>query len=411
MPRGPVDRNGNRRIKCKECGTWHHALAPHLGKKHGMSVEEYIDKHRDPDSGVAPLTISEYASKEIDRNRKKKGKRERPTSKKKNKVTRPPEVLDIGGWEVEIRPDDDIPDSARDDIPVHDEHWEVDEDFFSRVAEAIFLDEVLMIVGPTGGGKTSGVGEFASLVNAPWVRIQGDKETSVGKLFGKTKVVTDPETKKRVTVFVEGIIPRALRLGYFIVIDEVDGLDEDIRLALHEVLEKDAQGRRRCTLETNLDDEVARVVWAHPRTRFFLTGNNLGSDLMGLYGGTDSAPNLAFLDRCERVNVTYPPKEVISSIVHNKSGGLDVRYCDLIANAVHEILEAHVNAGLTWVFSIRRAVTLGLKFKLYEERGLPKSDAVQRVILDNVPTPDIRNDVRGIIQRVGLPVPTVRATP
>jgi len=407
------DRKGRKRIRCMECGEFFHALAPHLKKRHDMSVEEYLGKNT-VDGEPPPPTISTYASEEIDASRKRKKKRERPAPQPDTAVAgpsdadfaeKPLDALVIEGWEIPIRDPECIPEQARQHVPPHDENYEPDNDLLGRVAQAVELDEVLMLTGPTGSGKTSLCYTVGALMNMPCVRIQCDGETSYGKLFGKTQVRVDSESGKQVTVFEQGLIPVAGRSGAFIIVDEADALSPDVRIALHECLEKDALGRRKCTLETGAEGDLAEVVWFHPMTRFFLTGNNLGSDLDGLYGGTDSAPNLAFLDRCERVNVGYPSQKIVAKIVEAKSGGLAPATCKLIAKAVHEVLQAHVTASLPWVLSLRRAVVLGTKMRLYEERGIDAKKAVQVAVLDNVPVDDVRNDVRGILQRVGLPTP------
>ena len=408
-------KKGFEKVECKECGGFYHSLAPHLGKKHGISVDEYVAKHRDPDTGVAPLTISEYASKQIDRGRKK-GAAPLPTAKAASPTTTAPTapatppppagaVLDFGGWELGIR-DDATLDGFRDHVPAHDPNWEPDDDILVRLAEHVALNEVALLVGPTGCGKSSTVAELAALLNRPMVRIQCDATTSYSYLFGKTIVKKDDSTGQAVTAIKKGIIPRFGEAGAFIVLDEADALDPDVRIALHEVLERDAAGRRKCTIEADDQDDTAaaQVIWFHPDARIFLTGNNMGSDIAGNYGGTDSAPNLAFLYRCERLNVSYPDRATLTRILQKKSGGLPKNTAKLIADAVHEVLVSHTTADLPWCFSVRRAITLATKMKLYSERGISPAVAVERTVLDNVHLPEPRDDVKEILQRVGLPV-------
>lgn len=409
MAKKETDKMGRKRVKCLLCGEFFHALAPHLGRRHKMSVEEYVTWCKDNGHGE-PMTISACASAKIDGTRKAR-KRARPnttTAKSGGEPApgalppaeeKPVEVLDFGGFEIGVRDRKAIPERARAHIPAHDEKWEPDIKLLARLAEAVEFDDVAMLVGPTGAGKTSLVAELAAMLNMPMVRIQCDGSTSYGKLFGKEKVGRDPATGEKGMYFQRGIIPTAGVAGAFIVIDEADALNPDVRISLHECLEKDALGRRKCTLEVG--DDIAEVVWFHPATRFFLTGNNLGSDSDGLYGGTDGAPNLAFLDRCVRIPVTYPDRATITGICQSKSG-LDRATCKLIADAVHEILVMHTQSGLPWVFSIRTAIRLATRLRVYQERGMSRETAIEHGLLDQLPVADLRDDVTGILQRVGL---------
>lgn len=402
-----TDKMGRKRVECLLCGEFFHALAPHLGRKHSMSVEQYLGWCAE--QGVKePMTISAFASSKIDATRKAR-KRARPNTETEASAPgtaaaapvedKSVEVLDFGGFEIGVRSLKAIPERARAHIPAHDEKWEPDAELLARLAEAVEFDDVAMLVGPTGAGKTSLVAELAAMLNMPMVRIQCDGSTSYGKLFGKEKVGRDPATGEKGMYFKRGIIPTAGVTGAFIVIDEADALNPDVRISLHECLEKDALGRRKCTLEVG--DDIAEVVWFHPATRFFLTGNNLGSDSDGLYGGTDGAPNLAFLDRCVRIPITYPDRAAITEICQSKSG-LDRPSCKRIADAVHEILAMHTQSGLPWVLSVRTAIRLAVRMRVYQERGLERAVAIEHGILDQIPVAELREDVKGILQRVGL---------
>lgn len=151
-----------------------------------------------------------------------------------------------------------------------------------HLIDGILAADHQLLFGPTGVGKTSLVLQIAARIKQPVVRVNLNGQVSVSDLVGSIGLSKDG------TVWNDGALPRAMRNGYWLVLDEIDFGPPDVLSLLYPVLEAKP---RLCLKEHN-----GEVVEAHPNFRVFATGNSIGGDRDGVYAGTQPI-NAALLNR------------------------------------------------------------------------------------------------------------------
>lgn len=173
-----------------------------------------------------------------------------------------------------------------------DEHYEADLPMIQKAKVALETGNHIMLVGHAGTGKSSMVKHLAALVGAPLMRINLNGQTTDSNLIGHYQV------RDGATFWVEGILPKAMRLGTWLLLDEADFADPAVLSLLHPVLEPSGK--------LFLKEHDNQVVQPAPGFRVFLTANSLGiHDEMGLYNGTN-AMNHAFISRFTGFMVDFP---------------------------------------------------------------------------------------------------------
>jgi len=289
-------------------------------------------------------------------------------------------------------------------IPAVDPIWDYSLPMYSSVIESIIMNTPLILVGPTGTGKTSGILQVAAKSNNPVRRCPCNSSTSFSDLFGEVALVVD-EAGNQITKRTDGWISWACRVGAWILLDEADSLDPAVALSLYPLLEEGHSGKRFITIPPGSGRPGGEIVEVHPNTRMFLTGNNFGTDTDMMYAGTEQIFSTAFLDRCEIVHVDYPSPDVVAGIVEKKAK-IPNGVASSIAVIMAEINLSHKNDNLPWVFSLRRAIALGKKYHLYThspmEKKTPFTEAMNRVIYEGITNKDTRTVVKGICQRLGV---------
>lgn len=159
----------------------------------------------------------------------------------------------------------------------------------------------VLLVGPTGCGKTSLPLQVAARLNQPCLRFNCDGETRVAHLRGQQR----PAAQDGVLTlqFVAGALAEAMRRGWWVVLDELDAALPSVLFVLQSVLE---EGNR--TLQV---PETNEVIEAHPDFRLFATSNTVGyrATARSRHAGTNML-NAAFVDRFAIViGVDYPEPE------------------------------------------------------------------------------------------------------
>ncbi len=375
MAKKEFDNLGNARIRCEVCGEYFHQLPVHL-KKHSVTVDSYQVNYPG-----API-ISEYARERMANAKLGKSNAPTPTAATPGAAN----ALYFGKASMEIR--ENLTEDDEKYVPEHDAHYKFwNKEALEAVATAMELDLNLLMAGPTGCGKTSLVVELAALLNTPIQRINLDGDVRSSDFLGQMVLTVDPATKQTVTAWEDGVLPRAMRQGHWLILDEMDAAPPQILMTCQAVLEA---GHRLVIKENG-----GEVVQAHPDFRIVATANTLGhGDQTGMYAGTNVL-NEATLDRFGIViRYGYPGVQQEASIVKAKSGVTADMAKDMctIAKKVRAGVE---NDECFCTFSTRKLINWGvIAVKLGDAHR-----AAQYTVLQRLSTED-RQYVAGIIQRV-----------
>ncbi|CBZ26594.1 conserved hypothetical protein [Leishmania mexicana MHOM/GT/2001/U1103] len=164
-----------------------------------------------------------------------------------------------------------------------------------NLSRAVFANRPVLLEGPTSSGKSSMVKYLAELTGNKFVRINNHDSTEVQEYLGH--YVTDELGKLR---YVDGILVKAVRHGYWVVLDELNLAPTDVLEALNRLLDDNCELFVADTQET---------IKPHPQLRIFATQNPAG-----IYSGRKMLSR-AFRNRFLEITVDEIPTAEISTIL------------------------------------------------------------------------------------------------
>jgi nitric oxide reductase NorQ protein len=168
-----------------------------------------------------------------------------------------------------------------------------------KVFEAAFKRKIpLMLVGPTGCGKSRFVEHMANLIGRPLFTIVCNDETSTTDLLGRYLI------KGGETIWQDGPVLSAIEAGAILYLDEVVEAREDIIVILHSLSD-----HRR---EIHVDKKNSI---AHATSNFMLVASYNPLGKKGLKGLRESTRQ-----RFVTLDFSYPPFEKEVDIVSIESG-------------------------------------------------------------------------------------------
>lgn len=217
----------------------------------------------------------------------------------------------LGGVPVFAFTGNDFTEFHRVNIPKKMEGFQFDYMLCKHIANTINYRGVtgrikpMIIDGLPGTGKTETVRQVFNMLNRPLVEIGCNGRTSMSHLVGRRDLLADGTTG-----FTYGVLPRAMKLGMGILLDEFDAAPADVNLILHSVAQdgilfipelnemirahKDfcifATGNTFTCSEDEMDKFERNDQDEATKRRFFIYRvNPLSEDLMlkGIYEGTD----------------------------------------------------------------------------------------------------------------------------
>ncbi|WP_321788804.1 AAA family ATPase [Paraburkholderia sp. J94] len=218
---------------------------------------------------------------------------------------------------------------------------------FTPRADDIALDIVenrrVMLIGHTGSGKTSFVEQVAARTGHGVLRANMNGQTTVGDFVGFWTV------KGGETVWVDGVLPVAMREGYWLIIDELDFAEPSILAVLTAVLEPNGK--------LLLKERGNEIVTPHPSFRLFATANAAGamSAYRHLYQGANLL-NEAFLDRWRVYLFDYLSKDEETEVLLRTLPALTPALARTLAAIAADCRAAFAREDLASAFSTRRLI-------------------------------------------------------
>ena len=254
--------------------------------------------------------------------------------------------------------------------------------FVSDVIDSIHARENVLLTGGTGVGKTSHILQVAARIKQPVLRINFNGETRMSDLIGKISVINGE------TVWVDGVLPSAMRKGYWLLLDELDFADPAVLSLLHPVLEEDSQ--------LVLKENGGEIIRPHANFRMFATANSIGAmeDRAGAYGGTNQM-NEAFLDRWQVIFVDNLPEKEEIQVVRSKVQGLTMAVAKRIVQFANKARQQDMGDGfqfsgdnfstrkvLAWAkkTALHRNPILGAKLAWLDKMPKSEQDVVLRIL-------------------------------
>ena len=230
----------------------------------------------------------------------------------------------------------------------------------------------IFLSGPAGCGKTQMIMKLADMVETKCVRINFHTGTNEGQLIGKFTV------RGGETHFNYGLIPLAMKNGWWILLDEIDYAEPEHLAVLQPVLE----GNPLIMIQ-NENEEIK----PHPNFRIFASANTKGrGDETQSYTGTN-ALNLAFVDRWSVVEVDYnlkAEKKIVGKLLNDDVLEEQVlKYFKLLRDSTEkgEIMNAAFSTrrleqfceALAWKESLKDA----LEFEILSRFNKEESDQIR----------------------------------
>jgi len=202
-----------------------------------------------------------------------------------------PNILNLAGIDLPIK---DGTSPAKD--PFFDDNA-IPRELLKKIAVTIKHNVALLIVGPTGAGKTATIKWIAEQTGNTYRRIQMTGSTDVDNLIGRYGLEVD-----RGTIWEDGILVRAMKEGEWLLLDEFNMALPEIVTLINSVLDDER------TLRIDNKDGTT-IVKAHENFRLFATMNPPDE-----YAGTKDL-NLATKDRFAIIDFGYPDEEAEISII------------------------------------------------------------------------------------------------
>lgn len=229
-----------------------------------------------------------------------------------------------------------------DDVPAVEQSYHFG-DLAADIANDILENKKVMLTGHAGTGKTSLIMQIAARIGQPVFRANLNGQMTPADLFGQYIY------KGGETVWVDGVLPKAMREGAWLVLDEIDFCDPEILGALNDVAEKDGK--------LTLKEHGFEIVRPHENFRLFATANTAGalSGYRHLYQGTVPL-NFAFLDRFRIYVVSHlSAKDETKVVVDRYEVPEPVHVLvEKMIQVANQIREAFVKEEIQFVFSMRR---------------------------------------------------------
>lgn len=262
---------------------------------------------------------------------------------------KPTDFVEIGGRVL-------LKDSSGSNYMVPDETSYKFQNIAPAVIDSVLAGDKVLLTGEAGTGKTSLVEQIAARIKQPVLRVNLNGETRLGDFIGRTTVVAGEGGS--VTKWVDGILPTAMKMGYWLILDEIDMGEPNILSLLHPVLEPNG----RLVLKENNGEEIR----PHENFRLFGTANGVGSQASraDTYAGVNSM-NAAFLDRWHIITMPHMDAKTEMKIVKDRIPLILPKHAKRIVQYANMVRKGLENATVSIGFSTRAVLQWAEKTAMY----------------------------------------------
>ena len=168
---------------------------------------------------------------------------------------------------------------------------------------ALETGESLLLIGESGVGKSRLIQYLAQETNTPLLNACGHREITVENLLGSLTVINGN------TVWKDGILPSAMRRGYWLLLDEINSIDPGVMKVINELLDT-----KRITITVAGEP---RLVKAHRDFRLVCAMNPPDSPI---YKGIETM-SFEFMDRFDTVvYLDYLSPETEAKLIMDMTG-------------------------------------------------------------------------------------------
>lgn len=270
---------------------------------------------------------------------------------RKNEVKIGREMIDR--WEDESRPDVLVPKLS---FKYIDNVDKTQGSVLEFVARSVKDNDIAVLIGHLGSGKTTGVMEVAARANAPLTIINCDGQLTVEQIIGSrvpsVELIdpTDPSKGAANTlIWRDAPLLEAYRLGYWACIDDYTFTGSDVFSAIFGLM----------TNQNYQIQSTGEIVPRHPNFRLFLTTNP--PEYMELYPNRQQ-PDAAFLSRIQsRFWVEYLPEAEERQVMRNAAPVISEDALNRMMRVISMSREYLRRGDLNFAFSTRHAVNWAKK--------------------------------------------------
>lgn len=355
-------------LTCKICGFQHPTnLIPHIESDHAdIALLE---------SDLGPLE-SYFVLQKVDINDviiQQIVKKKEVVMEKKPKSS---SIVEIAGVEVTLGRGGDY-------VPEVNEAYHFPQ-FTQDVIQDLQEKKKVLLTGHTGTGKSSLFEQIAARSNQNIMRVNLNAQITIGDFVGMWTV------RGGETVWVDGILPKCMKEGNWLVLEEIDFAEPSILSVLNTVLESNGK--------LVLKEKGHEVIKPHEDFRILGTANTVGAmqTYRNLYQGT-SIMNEAFLDRFRCYLVEYLPQEEEAKVIHATVPKITPKIANVVTRVAGMVREAFNKEEIGCTFSTRRVLDWCELMVRYKN----PLKAAEVAIFSKVSREDAEI-IKGIIQRVML---------
>jgi len=227
------------------------------------------------------------------------------------------------------------------------------QEFTSDVLKDVELGRPVLLIGHTGTGKTSCVEQIAARIGQPTARVNLNQQTTTSNFVGFWSAQGGD------MVWVDGVLPHAMRKGMWLIIDEMDYGEPNILAVLNSVLERGGK--------LMLSEKGNEVVEPASTFRIFATGNAIGcmAQYRHLYQGTNLM-NEAQLDRWRTYLVDYMPEAVEAEVLKDSVPLMTLNVAKELVKVATMVRKSFVEEQVSCTFSTRRLIDWGEMIMRYK---------------------------------------------